>query len=199
MYIKHTSAPLPFQGQKRNFIKQFKEALKGFPENAIYVDLFGGSGLLSHTVKTEKPNAKVIYNDFDNFKERLESIPLTNEIISKLKPILIDLNKNSKIPICLKSKVLKIIKSYDNIGFVDYITLSSNLLFSMKYVQSFKDLEKQTFYNNLRKSVYKNNGYLQNVEFIHDDYKSVFEKYRKHDNIVFLVVSSISKHRLFNL
>lgn len=187
MNIKHSSAPLPFQGQKRNFVKQFKEVLKGYPENAIYVDLFGGSGLLSHTVKTEKPNAKVVYNDYDNFKNRLESIPVTNEIISKLRPLLIGLDKKSKIPPLLKNKVLKVIKSYNNKGYVDYISLSSNLLFSMNYVQSFKELEKQTFYNKLRKSDYKENGYLQDVEFIHGDYKSIFEKYSKHDNVVFLV------------
>ena len=40
-----TSAPLPFMGQKRKFLKQFKPALKQYPDNATYVDLFGGSGL----------------------------------------------------------------------------------------------------------------------------------------------------------
>ena len=30
-------APLPFQGQKRKFIKDFKEALKEFSENADYI------------------------------------------------------------------------------------------------------------------------------------------------------------------
>lgn len=60
-------APLPFQGQKRRFIKDFKEALKEFPEDAIYVDLFGGSGLLSHAVKSVYPNAQVLWNDFDDW------------------------------------------------------------------------------------------------------------------------------------
>lgn len=54
----YTTAPLPFQGQKRNFIKQFKEALKAYPKDAIYIDLFGGSGLLSHTVKTTYPGQR---------------------------------------------------------------------------------------------------------------------------------------------
>ena len=48
---KYTQAPLPFQGQKRRFLKPFKTALESFPADAVYVDLFGGSGLLSHTVK----------------------------------------------------------------------------------------------------------------------------------------------------
>ena len=71
----YNQAPLPFQGQKRRFLKSFKEALKSFPSDAVYVDLFGGSGLLSHTVKSVYPEAKVIYNDFDNYSERLKNIP----------------------------------------------------------------------------------------------------------------------------
>ena len=52
----YNQAPLPFQGQKRRFVKPFKEALKSFPNDAVYIDLFGGSGLLSHTVKSVYPN-----------------------------------------------------------------------------------------------------------------------------------------------
>lgn len=44
-------SPLPFQGQKRNFLRKLKTILPNYPNDAIYVDLFGGSGLLSHTVK----------------------------------------------------------------------------------------------------------------------------------------------------
>src|SRR5690606_31268545 len=47
----YKQAPLPFQGQKRRFINDFTAALKNYPENTVYVDQFGGSGLLSHTVK----------------------------------------------------------------------------------------------------------------------------------------------------
>ena len=56
----YQSAPLPFMGQKRMYVKEFKEVLKQFPDDAVYVDLFGGSGLLSHVTKREKPNATVI-------------------------------------------------------------------------------------------------------------------------------------------
>lgn len=63
MKYNYVQAPLPFQGQKRRFLKPFKEALNEFPADAVYIDLFGGSGLLSHTVKDYYPDAKVIYND----------------------------------------------------------------------------------------------------------------------------------------
>ena len=74
MRKQYLSAPLPFVGQKRMYIKDFKEVLKQFPDDAVYVDLFGGSGLLSHITKWEKPDATVIYNDFDNYSQRLNNI-----------------------------------------------------------------------------------------------------------------------------
>ena len=83
-----TTAPLPFMGQKRKFLKQFKPALKGYSATATYVDLFGGSGLLSHTVKAIYPESRVIYNDFDNYCQRLENIDKTNQLIRDLRVIL---------------------------------------------------------------------------------------------------------------
>ena len=52
MYL---SAPLPFMGQKRMFAKEFIKVLELFPDNTVFVDLFGGSGLLSHITKHKKP------------------------------------------------------------------------------------------------------------------------------------------------
>ena len=83
-----TTAPLPFMGQKRKFLKQFKPALQNYSPTATYVDLFGGSGLLSHTVKSIYPGAKVVYNDFDNYQERLANIDRTNQLITDLRVIL---------------------------------------------------------------------------------------------------------------
>ena len=52
------SAPLPFVGQKRMFAKEFIKVLEQFPEDTVFVDLFGGSGLLSHIAKRSKPDVK---------------------------------------------------------------------------------------------------------------------------------------------
>jgi len=79
------SAPLPFQGQKRFFVKKFKELLNDYPSNATYVDLFGGSGLLSHSVRHIHPEANVVFNDFDNYSKRLKAIPETNLILESLR------------------------------------------------------------------------------------------------------------------
>ncbi len=44
------------------------------------IDVFGGSGLLSHVAKGLKPKAKVIYNDFGGYAERLNHITETNQL-----------------------------------------------------------------------------------------------------------------------
>ena len=40
----YSRAPLPFVGQKRMFVSEFKKILKHFDDKTIFVDLFGGSG-----------------------------------------------------------------------------------------------------------------------------------------------------------
>lgn len=70
MRKKYLSAPLPFMGQKRMFAKEFIKVLKHYPDNAVFVDLFGGSGLLSHITKCQKPEATVIYNDYDDYRRQ---------------------------------------------------------------------------------------------------------------------------------
>lgn len=78
MRKQYFSAPLPFQGQKRMFAKEYIKVLQQFPDSTTFVDLFGGSGLLSHIAKCQKPNSTVVYNDFDDYRLRLEHIPQTN-------------------------------------------------------------------------------------------------------------------------
>ena len=86
MKKEYLSAPLPFVGQKRMFASKFKEVLKQYPDDAVYVDLFGGSGSLSHIVKHEKPDATVVYNDYDNYRKRLDNISRTNMLAVGLPP-----------------------------------------------------------------------------------------------------------------
>lgn len=182
-----TTAPLPFMGQKRKFLKQFKPALESYSPTATYVDLFGGSGLLSHTVKSIYPDAKVIYNDFDNYRERLENIKNTNVLISDLRLILKDYPKDSKVTGLVRDEVIARIRIADEQGYVDYITLSSSILFSMKYVLAFEYLEKETLYNCVRQSNYDASGYLDGLEVVCLCYKELFAKYKDLPNVVFLV------------
>ena len=184
----YTQSPLPFQGQKRKFLSNVKQVLASSSDNAIYVDLFGGSGILSHTIKQLKPSAKVIYNDYDNFSKRLASVAQTNVLLDKIRLITKDLIKDKLIPDFYKNRILEIIKQEEfEVGYVDYITLSSSLLFSAKYVTNYSDLVKQTFYNNVRQSNYVTDDYLKGVDIVQQDYRELFEQYRELNDVIFLV------------
>ena len=183
----YTAAPLPFVGQKRRFLKDFKNALTNYPEDAVYVDLFGGSGLLSHTVKQVYAGAKVIYNDFDGYSERLANIDKTNQLIADLRAILKGSPADKKIIGEFRDKVIERVELEDKNGYVDYITLSSSVLFSMKYIQSLDQLKKETLYNTVRQSNYTAAGYLDGLEVVSLDYKELFHKYKECPNVVFLV------------
>lgn len=189
MHIKvYNTAPLPFMGQKRRFLKKVKQIIETHEEDVTYVDLFGGSGLLSHTVKQHRPNAKVVYNDFDGFRTRLENIPKTNALLAELRQKVIGIPKGEKIAPELRNEVLEVVKRHErHYGYVDYITLSSSLLFSMNYVLSYEELEKETFYQCIKASDYDATGYLDGVEVESGDYKAIFEKYRYNDRVVWLV------------
>ena len=182
-----TSAPLPFMGQKRKFLKQFKPALENYSSTATYVDLFGGSGLLSHTVKSLYPNATVIYNDYDNFSLRLKNVDKTNQLISDIRVILKDYPKDQRITGDKRDQIFKRVEQEEKGGYVDYITLSSSILFSMKYVLSLEQLQKETLYNTVRQSNYDVDGYLDGLIIVSECYKELFAKYKDIENVIFLV------------
>ena len=183
-----TQAPLPFMGQKRRFLKQVKAVLDNCPENATYVDLFGGSGLLSHTIKRHYPNATVIYNDFDNYRKRLQNVDSTNELINDIRTIVAECAKDKRIVDPQRTQIMKrVLQEQKRDGYVDYITLSSNVLFSMKYVQSYEALAKETLYNCVRSSPYVVDNYLDGIAVESVDYRELFNTYKSHENVIFLV------------
>jgi hypothetical protein len=86
-----------------------------------------------------------------------------------------------------KRQVINIIKEADCKGFVDYITLSSNLLFSMNYASNIKAFVKENIYNKVRLNNYDATGYLEGVNIIRGDYKSIFNEFKNTNKVVFLV------------
>jgi len=110
MRKKYLSAPLPFMGQKRMFAKEFIKVLKHYPDNAVFVDLFGGSGLLSHITKCQKPEATVIYNDYDDYRRRLENIPRTNALLAKIRPLAASTPRHKALPKEAKEAILRLIE-----------------------------------------------------------------------------------------
>lgn len=183
------SAPLPFVGQKRRFAGKFIDVLKRYDDKTVFVDLFGGSGLLSHITKSQRPDATVVYNDYDNFRLRLEAIPATNRLLNDLRAILHHVPRKAIISEEDKRLVMERIKKEEQkLGFVDYITLSTSLLFSMKYVVNYEDLEKETLYNRIKRIDYDEcPEYLEGLTITSCDYRALFEKYKDIPNVVFLI------------
>ena len=183
----YSRAPLPFVGQKRMFVSEFKKILKHFDDKTIFVDLFGGSGLLSHITKRERPDAVVIYNDHDNYRGRLENIGRTNTLLGDLRKIVGIYPHNQKITGKMREAFLERIRLEETTGFVDYLTLSTSLLFSGKYAQNMEELEHLCFYNKIRQADYRCDGYLDGLEVVCYDYKELAETYRVLPGVVFLV------------
>ncbi|SSY81034.1 Uncharacterised protein [Alysiella crassa] len=109
--MKFNQSPLPFTGQKRNFLKHFKHILEtqipNQGEGWTILDAFGGSGLLSHTAKQTLPKARVIYNDFDGYAERLAHIDDTNHLRRLVVAVLERENiaKNFRLPFSTRQKI----------------------------------------------------------------------------------------------
>lgn len=189
MCKSYQQAPLPFQGQKRRFYKPFKESLKDFKGCHVFVDLFGGSGLLSQWVKETCPDAIVVYNDFDNYSRRVSNIEKTNRLLAQFREIL----KNEPVDKVVSNEarvaILKAIQREEKqSGYVDYITISSSLLFSMNYATNYENLSKQTMYNVVRKNDYEPApDYLTGVDIVSMDYRLLFDHWKHVPGVVFLI------------
>lgn len=185
----YMSAPLPFVGQKRMFAREYIKVLEQFKDCTVFVDLFGGSGLLSHITKRMRPDAKVVYNDFDNYRKRLENIPRTNLLLADFRRIAEGVPRHKPITREARERIYRRIEQEEKEwGYVDYITISSSLMFSMKYKMSLDGMRKEVLYNNIRKADYALcDDYLKGLEITSRDYREVFNEYKDMPNVVFLV------------
>lgn len=187
------TAPLPFQGQKRRFASNYAVALSQLKEKRdvkVIVDLFGGSGLLAHISKCIIPEAKVIYNDFDNYSKRLYNIGKTNQLLADIRLLLSDIPRDKRrIDEATKAKVIERIAQDDRRGYVDYITLSASLLFSAKYAISLEEFKKEHLYNRLKVADYdfKPEEYLVGLDVVSLDYKELYQQYKDVEGVLFIV------------
>ena len=173
---KYVSAPLPFQGQKRWHVREFSNLIKEVRPDLV-VDLFGGSGLLSYLAKQANHTSRVIYNDYDNYYQRLAQVEKTNEILRFLREILHDVPQDAKITGSLREKILQKLAAENAKDYVDWITLSVALLFSMRYATNYAEFEKGTLYNKVPMFDYITDGYLDGLEIVRTDYSELCQKY----------------------
>lgn len=184
-------APLPFVGQKRMFLNQFVQILhdniEDDGEGWTIIDVFGGSGLLAHTAKRTKPLARVIYNDFDGYADRLKHIKETNQLRQEIFQIVDGIiPKNKRISKELKEKIINKIKAFK--GFIDLNSLSSWLLFSGSQVGSLEALFKLDFWHCVRQSDYPEaEGYLDGLEVISESFHTLLPKYQHQPKVLLLL------------
>ena len=186
MEKEYKQAPIPFVGQKRLFLKLFKEKLHNIvPEDGegwTIIDVFGGSGLLSHFSKRQKPKARVIFNDFDSYSERLRHLDETNELLDLLRVALKDVPIRGKCPPESRKKACDVIRNFQ--GYKDVLVLSKSILFSAVMV---KDLEQllmcKTFYNRIPKSNYSCEGYLNGLEIVKKDFRELIRDFGTQENV----------------
>ena len=184
-------APLPFIGQKRMFLKHFQnilnEHIKDDGEGWIIIDAFGGSGLLSHVAKAIKPKARVIYNDFDGYSERLAHIGDINTLRSQLFTVVGNATpKNKRMPKELKAECVKIIQAFD--GYKDLNCLASWLLFSGQQVGTFEELFAKDFWHCVRQSDYPSaDGYLDGVEVVSESFHTLLPRFSADPQAVFVL------------
>lgn len=174
--------PLPFRGNKKRWldylIKYFIRNHDNF-KDYTFIDVFGGSGIISQAIAKLYPNNKVIYNDYDNYTSLLKpsSINKLNELRREIYEIA---NKyehatpiNDDDSLKIKRLIIKYYSNYENNEKIKNI-LSSWLIYN---TSDFKPSRK--YYNMVRLSDYEiPNDYLPNNVIIeHLDYKQLIQKY----------------------
>lgn len=184
-------APLPFIGQKRMFLKHVEIVLNkhidGEGEGWTIVDVFGGSGLLSHTAKQLKPKATVIYNDFDGYAERLNHI----DDINRLRQMIFNylhgiIPKNGRLSKEIKEEIINKINNFN--GYKDLNCLASWLLFSGQQVGSVEALFAKDFWNCVRQSDYPTaEGYLDGIEVISESFHKLIPRYQNQEKVLLLL------------
>lgn len=176
----YSKPPFPFNGNKRNWIKPLQQQFRDirFNEDVIIVDLFGGSGILSHLFANLYPNNKIIYNDYDhyldlfNWKNELnEMIVWSNNFFNEK-----HYKKHQKISEedtkTIKAKFVELFgENYmENKKLLNVLT--SNFCF-----RSHDNLENMYF--NVRKTPFLTEAQtidtyiLPNIEVVHEDYKDL--------------------------
>jgi site-specific DNA-adenine methylase len=115
----------------------------------------------------------------------LSQIEKTNELLRYLRKILHDVPTDAKITGNLRETILRKLAT-ENECYVDWITISVALLFSMRYATNYAEFEKGTLYNKVPMFDYVADGYLDGLEVVHADYSELCQKYRDVHGTLFI-------------
>lgn len=185
----YTKPPLPFMGNKKNMLKHIKQVLETMRADgeidgeSIFIDVFGGSGLVAHNIKQWYPRNQVIWNDYDNYQKRLDHIAQTESLRAWIYEKMRDSEYKNALSKDIKQEILAHIHALETQGeYIDYITLGSYLLFSGNYARDFTELSKATLYNRISATRLTAKGYLDGVERVSLDFIDLLDSYKSYKN-----------------
>ena len=176
--------PLPFIGNKSKYRGNILQILQTYipivskQQDFYIVDVFGGSGFcayLARQVFPDETHIHVIYNDYDNYTDRLLKIDQTNRILQQCRDI-VKTPHHKRLTDNEKDACLEVIEREDN---PDIITISSNLSYSANYCTTYDALRKSPFYNFIAKMPYTVHAeeYLQGIDVIHADFQEIITRF----------------------
>lgn len=157
------------------------------PEGTTFVDVFGGSGLVSHVIKAARPDAHVVYNDYDGYRERLGHVAETNALIEELRQVTQGLPEQKIIRGEKRDEVLEVLRKWNERGYVDWLTLSGALLFALNHCHNMEEFEKCCLYNNIPKNAYSVDGYLDGLEIVRKEWRELVDQYKGRDDVVLVL------------
>lgn len=128
----------------------------------------------------------MVWNDYDNYSERLRNVAQTNAILLELRTITRDIPKKIKIDDPVRSQILEMLRRWDKRGYVDWLTVSKSIMFTMHYMQSLKEIEGEKLYNNVVSGDYVVDGYLDGVNVVSKDWRQLVELYRGRKDVVWI-------------
>lgn len=163
-------------------IKQVLETMRADGEidgESIFIDVFGGSGLVAHNIKQWYPRNQVIWNDYDNYQKRLDHIAQTESLRAWIYEKVRGVEYQNILTKDIKQEILAHIHALETQGeYIDYIALSSYLLFTGNYVRDFIELSKRTFYDRISATRLSAQGYLDGVERVSLDFIELLDSYK---------------------
>lgn len=181
----YTKPPLPFMGNKRNMLKHIKQVLETMRADgeidgeSIFIDVFGGSGLVAHNIKQWYPRNQVIWNDYDNYQKRLDHIAQTESLRAWIYEKVRGGEYPNALPKHIKQEILAHIHTLETQGeYIDYTSLSTYLLFCGNYARDFIELSKRSFYNHISATRLNAQGYLHGVERVSLDFIDLLDSYK---------------------
>lgn len=178
-----STAPIPFTGQKRHFLKQLREAITPIVQpDTIIIDLFGGSGLMAHNAKRWFPNNRVIWNDYDGYADRLARTDETNKALQAMREATLPYRKEQSIPVDSEAgkQLCEILRALP--ADADFRTLANNINFSGSQQTTAEGIIKEKFWKRIRKADLPDSAacadYLDGLTIIHDDFRTILAEYK---------------------